>query len=118
MAKRRREQHVTRNINKRDVTDFINQYLANHPTERLDYRRLAALMGVKDGGTRRLLGAVLAEMADRGRLQPVAHGVYKNARPAMRSMAIQCGYATARAANRGWAIPRSSRYSLGQETPT
>ena len=80
MAKRRREQHVTRNINKRDVTDFINQYLANHPTERLDYRRLAALMGVKDGGTRRLLGAVLAEMADRGRLQPVAHGVYKNAR--------------------------------------
>ncbi len=80
MAKRRREQPVTRNINKRDVTDFINQYLTNHPTERLDYRRLAALMGVKDGGTRRLLGAVLAEMADRGRLQSVAHGVYKNAR--------------------------------------
>ena len=60
--------------------DLLNQVLGiftNNPTRNYNYKQIAGQLGVKDSGTRKVIGEILSELKEKENLSEVYSGKYK-----------------------------------------
>ena len=88
MAKSKQPAAKPQRITKKELRMAIASIFASQPKTPLNYKQLAAALGVKDDPTRRLINDVLREMEADGRLVEPSTGKYRLAADANRATGL------------------------------